>query len=61
MTVDVLVHCSEVVCLLMVAGPVLKIISLDFILHIKRSLNSGCVTRYLEWAKETVCHALEIL
>ena len=60
MTVNVLVHCSKVVCLLMVAGPVLKVISLDLFFHIKSRLNSGCVTRYLEWAKVAVGHAFEI-
>lgn len=61
MTVNVLVHCSEVVCLLMVTGPILKVISLDLVLHIKSRLNSGCVTHYLEWAKVAVGHAFEIL
>ncbi len=61
MTVNVLVHCSEVICLFMVAGPVLKVISLDLVLHIKSRLNSGCVTRYLEWAKVADGHAFEIL
>lgn len=59
MAINILVHRSEVVYLLMEAGPVLKIISLDLFFHIKRRLNSRCVARYLEWAKDAVGHTLE--
>ena len=61
MAIDILVHRPKVVCLLMEAGPVFEIISLDLVFHIKRRLNSRSVASYLEWAKETVGHTLKIL
>lgn len=61
MIVDILVHCPEVVCLLVEAGPVLEVISFDLFFHIKRCLDRCCVSRDLEWAENAIAHAPEVL